>query len=307
MSEIILETRDLSKRYKSQTALQHVNLRLKQGRIYGLIGKNGAGKTTLMRMITGLGFPTEGSLQLFGKNSQDELEKEGKRIGSLIEYPGLVGGMTAKENMHLQCLMKGLPNYKVEDELLEMVGLAGTGKKKVKNFSLGMKQRLGIAAVLIGNPELLLLDEPINGLDPSGVIEIRNLLKRLREYENKTILISSHNLPELYQVATDYIIIHNGEIKEMFSHEELEERCKHYISLESTDSNRLSAVLERKLKTVNFKVMPDKSIRLYDMLDDRERLGQALFDNGVVVTKFSVVETSLEEYFMSVIGGGENA
>lgn len=250
MSEIILETRDLSKRYKSQTALQHVNLRLKQGRIYGLIGKNGAGKTTLMRMITGLGFPTEGSLQLFGKNSQDELEKEGKRIGSLIEYPGLVGGMTAKENMHLQCLMKGIPNYKVEDELLEMVGLADTGKKTVKNFSLGMKQRLGIAAVLIGNPELLLLDEPINGLDPSGVIEIRNLLKRLREYENKTILISSHNLPELYQVATDYIIIHNGEIKEIFSHEELEERCKHYISLESTDSNRLSAVLERKLKKI---------------------------------------------------------
>lgn len=307
MSDVILETNNLSKRYKSQMALSHVNLRLKQGRIYGLIGKNGAGKTTLMRMITGLGFPTEGTLKLFGKTSQKELKEAGKRIGSLIEYPGLVGRMTAKENMHLQCLMKGLPNYKVEDELLELVGLADIGKKKVKNFSLGMKQRLGIATVLIGNPELLLLDEPINGLDPSGVIEIRNLLKRLREYENKTILISSHNLPELYQVATDYIIIHNGEIKEILKFEELEERCKHYISLESTDINRLSAVLERKLMTENFKVMPDKSIRLYDMLDERERLGQVLFDNGVVVTKLAVVEASLEEYFMSVIGGETNA
>ena len=307
MSDVILKTNNLSKCYKSQMALSHVNLRLKQGRIYGLIGKNGAGKTTLMRMITGLGFPTEGTLELFGKSSQKELEEAGKRIGSLIEYPGLVGGMTAKENMHLQCLMKGLPNYKVEDELLELVGLADTGKKKVKNFSLGMKQRLGIATVLIGNPELLLLDEPINGLDPSGVIEIRNLLKRLREYENKTILISSHNLPELYQVATDYIIIHNGEIKEILKFEELEERCKHFISLESTDINRLSAVLERKLMTENFKVMPDNSIRLYDMLDERERLGQVLFDNGVVVTKLAVVEASLEEYFMSVIGGETNA
>jgi len=306
MSNVILETKNLSKCYKSQMALSHVNLRLERGRIYGLIGKNGAGKTTLMRMITGLGFPTEGTIELFGKSSRKEQEAE-KRIGSLIEHPGLVGGMTAKENMHLQCLMKGFPNYEVEEELLERVGLDDVGKKKVKNFSLGMKQRLGIATVLIGNPELLMLDEPINGLDPSGVIEIRSLLKKLREYENKTILISSHNLPELYQVATDYIIIHNGEIKEIISHEDLEERCKCYISLESTDVNHLTTVLERKLKTGHFKVMPDNSVKLYDLLEERERLGQTLFDNGVVVTKFAVIETSLEDYFMSVIGGNEDA
>lgn len=307
MSNVILKTKNLSKRYKSQLALNKVNLRLEQGRIYGLIGKNGAGKTTLMRMIAGLGFPTEGTIELFGKSSRKEMEAAGKRMGALIEFPGLVSGMTAKENMHLQCLMKGLPNYEVEDELLELVGLAHTGKKKVKNFSLGMKQRLGIATVLIGNPELLMLDEPINGLDPAGVIEIRNLLKKLREYENKTILISSHNLPELYQVATDYIILHNGEIKEIVSHEELEERCKCYISLESTDVHQLTTVLERKLHTDHFKVMPDNSVKLYDLLEEKERLGQALYDNGVVVTKFAVEETSLEEYFMSVIGGSENA
>lgn len=307
MSSIILETRDLSKQYKSQWALKHVNLRLQQGRIYGLIGKNGAGKTTLMRMIAGLGFPTGGSIFLFGKENRGDLEEEGKRIGSLIEEPALVAGMTAKENLHLQCLMKGIPNYEVEKELLELVGLQDTGKKKVKNFSLGMRQRLGIAATLIGNPELLMLDEPINGLDPAGVIEMRELIKKLSAYENKTILISSHNLPELYQVATDFIIIHEGEIREVLSHEELDERCKSYLSVEAVDVNRLATVLEEKLHTQNFQVMPDNSVKLFDCLDERERVGRVLHENDVIVTKMAVCGTSLEEYFMSVIGvKGEN-
>ncbi|MDE6627426.1 MAG: ATP-binding cassette domain-containing protein [Lachnospiraceae bacterium] len=306
MGNVFVEIKDLSKYYKTQMALSHVNLRLEQGRIYGLIGKNGAGKTTLMRMIAGLGLPTEGNIELFGMNSRKHLEEAGKRIGSLIEYPALVGGMTAKENIHLQCLMKGIPNYEIEEELLTLVGLDSASRKKVKNFSLGMKQRLGIANILIGNPDLLMLDEPINGLDPSGVIEIRNLLKGLQQYKNKAILISSHNLPELYQVATDYIIIHNGEIKEFLTHEELEERCKSYISLECTDTNHLTTVLEDKLGTDRFKVMPDHSVRLYDFLEERERLGQTLFDCGVVVTGLTVVEASLEEYFMDVIGGEED-
>ena len=225
----------------------------------------------------------------------------------MIEAPGLVSGMSAMENMHLQCLMKGLPNYEVEDELLELVGLRDAGRKRVKNFSLGMKQRLGIAVALIGNPELFMLDEPINGLDPSGVIEIRNLLKKLSENDGKTILISSHNLPELYQVATDYIILHEGEVKEILSHEELDERCKCYISLESTNVNQLTAVLEEQLHTVNFKVMPDNSVQLFDLLEERERLAQVLHDNGIVVTKMAVFETTLEDYFMNVIGGVEHA
>lgn len=307
MGSAVLEIKNLSKRYNSHWALKDVNLRLEKGRIYGLIGKNGAGKTTLMRMVTGLSFPTEGTLTLFGKSKNDSLENTGKRIGALIEYPAVIGNMTAKENMHFQCLMRGLPNFELEDELLELTGLKNTGRKKVKNFSLGMKQRLGIAVVLLGSPELLLLDEPINSLDPSGVIEIRNLLKKLREFENKTILISSHNLPELYQTATDYIIIHNGEIKEVLTHEELEEHCKSYISIKSTDTNKLAMVLEKALGTNNFQVMPDKSISLYDMPDKIEQLGQALYDNGVVVTKLAVVETSLEEYYMRIIGGEKDA
>lgn len=307
MGNMVLETRDLSKQYKSQRALDHVNLSLQQGKIYGLIGKNGAGKTTLMRMIAGLGFPTQGSILLFGTEDRSGLEAAGKRIGSLIEAPGLVAGMSAKENMHLQCLMKGIPNYEIENELLELVGLKDTGKKKVKNFSLGMKQRLGIATTLIGNPDLLMLDEPINGLDPAGVIEIRNLLKKLSTYENKTILISSHNLPELYQVATDFIIIHEGEIREVLSHEELDDRCKCYISLEAVNVNHLTAVLEEKLHTQNFQVMPDNSVKLFDFLDERERVGQVLHENDVIVTKIAVCETSLEDYFMSAIGGKKNA
>lgn len=307
MGKVVLETRDLSKQYKSQLALSHVNLSLQQGKIYGLIGKNGAGKTTLMRMIAGLGYPTQGSILLFGTENRRGLEAAGKRIGSLIEAPGVVAGMSAKENMHLQCLMKGMPNYEIEDELLKLVGLKDTGKKKVKNFSLGMKQRLGIATTLIGNPDLLMLDEPINGLDPAGVIEIRNLIKKLSTCENKTILISSHNLPELYQVATDFIIIHKGEIREVLSHEELDERCKCYISLAAANVNQLTAVLEEKLHTQNFQVMPDNSVKLFDFLDERERVGRVLHENDVIITNISVCETSLEDYFMHVIGGNENA
>lgn len=307
MGNLILETRDLSKQYKSQWALNHVNLSLQQGKIYGLIGKNGAGKTTLMRMIAGLGFPTQGSILLFGTENRSGLEAAGKRIGSLIEAPGLVAGMSAKENMRLQCLMKGIPNYEIEEKLLELVGLKDAGKKKVKNFSLGMRQRLGIATTLIGNPDLLMLDEPINGLDPAGVIEIRNLVKKLSEYENKTILVSSHNLPELYQVATDFIIIHEGEIRQVLSHEELDDRCRSYLFLEAVNANQLTAVLEEKLRTRNFQVMPDNSIRLFDFLDERERLAQVLHENDVILTKIAVCGTSLEDYFMNVIGGNKNA
>ncbi|MFG6393713.1 MAG: ATP-binding cassette domain-containing protein [Lachnospiraceae bacterium] len=307
MGNTVLEIENLSKRYNSQWALKNINLRLEKGRIYGLIGKNGAGKTTLMRMVTGLSFPTDGVIKLFGKDRNNNLDNSGRRIGALIEYPAVTGNMTARENLHFQCLMRGIPNFEIEDELLALTGLKDTGRKKVKNFSLGMKQRLGIAMVLIGSPELLLLDEPINALDPSGVIEIRNLLKRLREFENKAILISSHNLPELYQTATDYIIIHNGEIKDILTHEELEEHCKNYISIRSTDVNKLTMVLERYLKTANFQVMPDKGVRLYDLPEDMEQFGQVLYDNGVVVTKLAAAGTSLEEYYMRVIGGDKNA
>ncbi|ADL50191.1 ABC transporter ATP-binding protein [Clostridium cellulovorans] len=306
MKKYILKTHNLSKIYKGSNALKDVSVSLEAGKIYGLIGQNGAGKSTLMRVITGLTFPTSGSLELFGHGGEKELQLERKRIGSMIEYPSLSPNMTAMENMRLHRIMKGIPDKQVEDELLELVGLLDTGKKKAKDFSLGMKQRLGIAIALIGNPELLILDEPINGLDPLGVVEIRKLLKKLCEERQMTILISSHNLPELYQTATDYIIIHKGEIKQTLTLEQLEENCKHHLLISCVQPEKLASVLEMKLNTQNYKVMPDKSIKLYDYLDKKELVGRTLFENGIIITNLSNEGDTLEDYFISIVGGSKD-
>ena len=305
MPEKIFTAKKLTKKYKAY-ALKQFDMEICKGDIYGFIGRNGAGKTTLMRILTGRAVQSGGDICLFGESNPDKLYLQRRRVGAIIEGPAFYPGMTAEDNLEVIRLQYGIKEKKCIKELLKTVGLEDTGTKKAKDFSLGMKQRLGIAVVLLGSPELLLLDEPINALDPSGVIEIRNLLKRLREFENKTILISSHNLPELYQTATDYIIIHNGEVKDILTHEELEEHCKSYISIESTDISKLAMVLEKELKTGNFQVMPDKSISLYDLPGNMEQFGQVLYDNGVVVTKLAAVETSLEEYYMRVIGGDTN-
>lgn len=306
MIKYILKTDSLTKSYHGVNALHNVSVTLEAGKIYGLIGQNGAGKTTLMRLITGLTFPASGSIELFGHTEEKALQTERKRLGSMIEYPSLIPAMTAKDNLRLHRIVRGIPDKKIEDELLELVGLSDTGKKKAKNFSMGMKQRLGIAVALIGNPELLILDEPINGLDPLGVVEIRNLIKKLCEERQMTILISSHNLPELYQTATDYIIIHKGEIKQTMTLAQLEERCKHHLLISCNEPEKLVSVLEMKLNTQNFKVMPDKAVKLYDYLGEKERVAKVLFENGIIVTNLSNEGDTLEDYFISVVGGGRN-
>jgi len=306
MSTCVLKTNNLTKSYHGVNALHDVSVTLEAGRIYGLIGQNGAGKSTLMRIIAGHSFPASGSIELFGKNGEKALQFERKRLGCMIEYPSLTPNMTAKENLKLHRIMRGIPNKEVEDELLKLVGLTGTDKKKAKNFSLGMKQRLGIAIALLGNPEFLVLDEPINGLDPLGVVEIRNLLKKLCEERQMTILISSHNLPELYQTATDYIIIHKGEIKEALTFAELEEHCKHHLLIGCDQPEKLASVLETELHTTNYKVMPNKAIKLYDFLDQKELVAKTLFENGIVVTNLSNEGDTLEDYFVSIVGGAKN-
>ena len=260
-----------------------------------------------MRLISGLSFPTSGNVELFGHSEPKELQTELKRIGTLIEYPSMNGNMTAKENLKLHRIIKGIPNESIDEELLDLVGLSGTGKKKVKDFSLGMKQRLGIAIALLGEPELLILDEPVNGLDPLGVVEVRNMLKKMCEEWNMTILISSHNLPELYQTATDYIIIDEGRIKKTLTLEELEENCKKHIRIECEECEKLIHVLESKLDTTNYKVMPDQSIKLYDYLEQKSQVAKVLFENGIIITGFSIEGDTLENYFISMIGGGKNA
>ncbi len=306
MSTCIVKTDGLTKTYHGVNALHNLSITLEAGKIYGLIGQNGAGKTTLMRLIAGLGFPTTGSIQLFGHTGERALQNERKRLGCMIEYPSIVPNLTAKENLKLHRIMRGIPNIDVEDELLAFVGLSDTGKKKAKDFSLGMKQRLGIAVALISNPELLILDEPINGLDPLGVVEIRNLLKRLCEERQITILISSHNLPELYQTATDYIIIHKGEIKQTLTLTQLEGCCKHHLLISCELPEQLVSVLETQLHTTNYKVMPNKSVELYDYLDSKEHVSNVLYENGIIVTNLTNEGDTLEDYFISLVGGGRN-
>ncbi|MFW5981535.1 MAG: ABC transporter ATP-binding protein [bacterium] len=306
MSKYVLKTKKLSKNYHSVNALKNVSLSLEAGKIYALIGKNGAGKTTLMRLITGLIFPTSGRVEIFGNSEEKALQNERKRIGSIIETPGFIPDMTAKENLKYYRIMRGIPDADIENDLLELVGLSDTDKKKVGDFSLGMKQRLGIAIALIASPEILILDEPINGLDPIGVIEIRNLLKKLCEEKQITILISSHNLPELYQTASDYIFIDNGEIKEILPIKQLEEACKRHLLISTEEVEKLTTILEMELNTSNYKVMPDKSVRLYDYLEERERVARVLYDNDIIATNISLEGDTLEEYFISIVGGASN-
>lgn len=302
MAENILSTNHLSKQFKNFTALDDVTISLEKGKIYGLIGKNGAGKTTLMRIIAGLSYPTTGTVELFGKSDVKEYSKELSKVGTLIEYPSLNGKMTARQNIKVNKIMRGIRDEKIDDELLKMVGLENVGQKKVKDYSLGMRQRLGIAVAMLSNPELLILDEPVNGLDPVGVVEIRNLIKQLNEEKGITVLISSHNLPELYQTATDYIIIDQGKVKQSLTLQELEERCEHYIRIECSDPESLVKVIEEKLESKKYKIMPDKSVRLYDHTEDKQKVSSVLYDNGIQITQFSVEGETLENYFLNVIG-----
>ncbi|MNP18177.1 putative ABC transporter ATP-binding protein YxlF [compost metagenome] len=306
MKQYVLKTNNLTKSYNGAYALRDLSIALEPGRIYGLIGQNGAGKSTLMRMVAGLTFPTAGSIELFGQIGDKDLQAERKRLGCMIEYPSITPNMSAKDNLKLHRILRGIPSETIENELLALVGLNNTGTKKAKNFSLGMKQRLGIAIALLGDPELLILDEPINGLDPLGVVEIRNLLIKLCEERHMTILISSHNLPELYQVATDYLIIHQGKLMQSITLAELEENCKHHFLINCNQPEKLVSVLETELNTVNYKVMPDNTVKLYDYLGEQEVVAKKLYENGIAVSNFSIQGDTLEDYFISVIGGGLN-
>ena len=306
MESIVLEAKGITKKYRQTLALDNVELKLQKGKIYGFIGQNGAGKTTFLRMATGLAFPTSGELSLWGKTGEKELQEQRKRIGCIIEGPALYPGMTAYQNLEVQRLQRGIPDKSIIEKTLKLVGLADTGRKKVRNFSLGMKQRLGIAIALLNTPEFLILDEPINGLDPQGIVDVRNLIKSLNKEYGMTILISSHILEELYNTATDFILIDRGRIIEELSEAELNEKCKQHIAIKATDTNKAIMVLEEKLNTDKFKVMPDNTIQLYDYLNDTEKVAVELSQNGVIVTGLAVTGDTLEQYFLGKIGGARH-
>ena len=299
--EYLLETDNITKRYGPVTAVDHVSIRLKQGEIYGLIGRNGAGKTTLLKMLAGLASPTEGSFKIFGE-SEKKSQMMRDRIGVLIESPGLYPTMTAFENMKIKALMLGMNDDAFLRELLSDVGLEDDRKKKVKQFSLGMKQRLGIALSLVGHPDLLLLDEPINGLDPQGIVEIRELIARLSKERNITILISSHILEELSKISTRYGIIHNGRLIEEISHNELLRRCSKRIELHPGDLTKAVTVIEN-MGIKDYKVVDKDIIQIFERLEDSGEIVLELAKNDIKTLSIAVKNEALEDYYLALTGG----
>ena len=297
--EYILETNDLRKQYKDFKALNGLTMHVPKGSIYGFVGKNGAGKTTLIRLISGLQTPTSGDFKIYGISYKDNnISNARKKMGAVVETPSIFHDLTAYENIRMQYDILGIKDYKTINDLLKLVGLENTGKKMAKNFSLGMRQRLGIAVALCGSPEFLVLDEPINGLDPEGIVEIRKLIKKLNEEKNITILISSHILDELSRVATHYGFIADGKIIKEMSAEEFEEDSKKSINI-VTDKP-----LEKVLKenNYNYKLINDMTANIYGEIEITP-LVLRLHEKGISVIKLTENEENLEHYFFSLLGG----
>ena len=302
--EYVLTTQGLSKRYRDFKALDGLNMHIPRGSIYGFVGRNGAGKTTLIRLICGLQEPTSGSFILYGaKNTTPAIVKARRRMGAVVETPSIYLDMTAQDNLKQQYLMLGLPSYDGIQELLKLVGLEHTGKKKAKNFSLGMKQRLGIAIALAGDPDFLVLDEPVNGLDPQGIIEIRELILKLNREKQITVLISSHILDELSRLATHYGIIDGGRMVKELSAEELEAACRKCMRVEVTKSTALARVLDGM--GIDYKILSPTKADVFAKVNISQ-LTLALAKEGCEVLSIEERDESLESYFVSLVGGGHN-
>lgn len=297
MSEYILQTHDLRKVYGRQAAVDGIDLKVERGAIYGLIGKNGAGKTTTLKMIGGLAAPTSGSFTLLGKSGSELSEVRG-RVSCLIEDPGLYGNMTAYQNIRAKCLCYGIKDMEYAKELLKRVGLSDVGRKKTKKFSLGMRQRLGIAMAMVGEPDLLVLDEPINGLDPEGIVEIRDMLTQFSKEKGVTILISSHILEELSKVATHYGIMSKGRLVEQMSAEELADRCS--LRIEATvDRPELASTVLERLGITNYKVVNKTDLCIMERLEDVAVINREFVEAGLSVSRIAVNNESLESFFLN--------
>ena len=302
MSNIIIEAKGLTKQYMDHKVVKDVDFQIREGQIVGLIGPNGAGKTTIMKILGGLVLPTEGEISIYGETSEEGLAGARSRMSFMIETPYAKENLTARENLEKLRIMKGIPNKNRVEEVLEIVGLSDTGKKTVKNFSLGMRQRLGIAIALMTKPEIMVLDEPINGLDPEGIVEIRNLLLKLNKEEHITIMISSHILTELSLLCSDYIFIHHGELIQSVSADNLRKICKEYYHIHTDNDARALVILQEKGFAGQVEVEDDGSIRLYEGLDDVTKISKALYDGGVIPVTLHMVEANLEKYYMDMVG-----
>lgn len=303
--EYVLETNALCKRYRDFTALNGLNMHIPKGSIYGFVGRNGAGKTTLIRLLCGLQEPTGGSFTLCGvKNTDTRIGSCRRRMGAVVETPSIYMEMMAEENIREQYLVLGMPSMDGAQDLLQLVGLESTGKKKAKNFSLGMRQRLGIAAALAGGPDFLVLDEPVNGLDPQGIIEMRELILKLNHERGITVLISSHILDELSRLATHYGFIDGGRMVKEMSAEELEMRCRKCIRVEATSSKALLRVLDRL--GAEYRIVDDTRTDVYAEIQVTRLVEEARKENCIIYS-MKEREESLESFYMNLIGGASHA
>lgn len=302
--EYLLETVNLSKQYHGKTAVDKVNLHVKKGDIYGLIGRNGAGKTTILRMIAGLATPTDGEISLFGYTGRQAAALR-HRMGSLIEAPGIYANLSAYENIKIKCLARGEGEKEYIEKLLDTVGLSEAGGKRVKNFSMGMKQRLGIALALVGNPDLVILDEPINGLDPQGIAEIRECIEKLNKEQGITFLISSHILEELSKIATGYGIIHGGVLKQELTKQQLLEKCSEHIEIDTENVSGACIALE-SMGILQYKVTDAETIHIYEKLSESAQITLKLAECGIGLKRINVKNKALEDYYLQLTGGGKN-
>ncbi len=305
MSDVLLRTQRLTKRYGHQRAVDQVSLHIKRGAVYGFIGRNGAGKTTFLKMVSGLARPTSGEIEMFGKRGKD-LGELRSRVGCLIEAPGLYGNMSAAANLKIKCKLFGIYKKGYVEELLRTVGLKDCGKKAVKRFSLGMKQRLGIALALVGEPDLLVLDEPINGLDPQGIAEVRDTIHKLNEERDMTIIISSHILEELSKIATDYGIIHQGSLLQELTREELMKRCSERMEITLDEPKQAVPVLDA-LGFKDYQIADKEHIQIFERLDESARVNMELAKAGIPVKGITINSEELETYFLNLTGGEGNA
>ncbi len=293
----IIETTNLTKKFNEKLAVNNINMHVAKGDIYGFIGKNGAGKTSTMKLLLGTSFPTSGSIKLF---DNENLDRERVKIGSLIEAPGIYRNFSAYENLKRFSMISGGTEKEIKD-LLNLVGLGNVGNKKAGEFSLGMRQRLGIAIAMLGNPELLILDEPINGLDPAGIKEIRDLILRINKERGVTILISSHLLDELSKIVTKYGIINSGVLMEEISADELNNRCRKYLTIKSDNPSKVNKILAENYKEleINFK---NDLVYIYNHLEKSAEMNKILVENNIKVSEIHIMQSGFEDYFIERIG-----
>jgi len=303
MNNAIAETRDVCKKYGSFSAVSDISIDVKKGSIYALVGQNGAGKTTLLKMLCGLTPVTSGEIALFGESSPGGLGKARARTGAMIETPAFLPYLSAKNNLKYLSIQRGENNEDAIDNALKFVGLDDAGRKHFGNFSLGMKQRLGLALAVMDGAKLLILDEPINGLDPIGIREFRDIILRMNKEQGITVLISSHILGELSQIATDYGFIDHGKLLCHDTAEELMEKCRSFLRIDVDDAGRASEVLREKLGCTKFTCTGD-TLQIEERMDEPEEFVQALTGNGIAVFQISREGISLEQYFIDMIKGG---